>query len=504
MESHRSNGNEEYQEREEITSSVDSLLPQTTPVNQEENPSIEISRKRSICTIEPVLFMIFFAWNLSGNVLTNQIVYQTCTALLGFNESDCRQLGTANESEYIESLEQKVQPYTAKIIMVRSLMEQILPAFCSLFLGPWSDKFGRKPLLYACFSGYISVFFLLVGISFASMIFTITPWLYILAYVPVMFSGGTCALITGTFCYITDITTEKNRAIRMGIAEGVLFAGLFLGSISSSYVLQLTNVSTVFTISGLFCILGILYIWLCLPETIDYEDFVGSKFRELFRFDHVCDMFKTSFMPRPDNRRVIIWLAIAGLVVSIAMMEGNMSVFFLFTRAKFGWTIREYTIYESVSIVVQMVGGIVTLCILKKIFGISDAMLAALSFGSDCLQNFTRTIANTPRDLYIGVGVGIIKSISGPMGRAVVSNVTPPSDIGKIFSLVTALESISPIISTPLFTLIYTSTIDTFPSAFNAVSTGGTFLCFLWMLIIYILELGLPRIPYDNLQTTTS
>uniref|UniRef100_A0A1L8DEH4 Putative transporter add1 major facilitator superfamily n=1 Tax=Nyssomyia neivai TaxID=330878 RepID=A0A1L8DEH4_9DIPT len=490
-------------DQEDVTSSVENLLPhQGTQGPQDNHEESRCERKGPLITVEPVLFLIFFAWNFSGNVLTNLIVSQTCTNLLGFNESDCRQLGTANESEYIQSLEQQVQPYTAKIIMVRSLMEQILPAICSLFLGPWSDKFGRKPLLYASFLGYFTVFLLLVGISFASNVFTLNPWFYLLAYIPVMFSGGTCALITGTFCYITDVTTEKNRAIRMGIAEGVLFAGLFLGSISSSYVLQWTNASTVFAISGQACLLGLLYIWLYIPETIDCGDFVGSKYRELFRFDHVCEMFKTSVMPRPDNRRAIIWLAICGLVLSIGLMEGNMSVFFLFTRAKFGWTIREYTFYESTSIVVQMIGGIAALLLLKKFFRISDAMLAALSFGSDCLQNFTRTIAQTPRDLYLGVGVGFIKSISGPIGRAVLSNVTPPSDIGKIFSLVTAFESICPIASTPIFTMIYTSTIDTYPSAFNAVSTGGTFLCFIWMLIAYVLERGLPRVPYENLQRT--
>ncbi|XP_055705496.1 proton-coupled folate transporter-like isoform X2 [Phlebotomus papatasi] len=388
------------------------------------------------------------------------------------------------------------------MLMVRSLVEQMIPAFCSLFMGPWSDKFGRKPLLYASFTGYICVYFLLAGISFASTKFTLNPWLFMFAYAPVMFSGGTCALITGIFCNVNDVTTEKNRAIRMGITEGVLFAGIFVGSISSSYILQWTNSSTVFAISGLSCLLGLLYIWLCVSETVDCGEFEGSKFRELFRFDLVCDMVKTSFTPRPDNRRAIIWLTLSGLVLSLALMEGNMTVFFLFTRAKFGWTIREYTIYESVSLVVQMVGSLLALTILKKFFNVSDSMLTALAFGSDCLQNVARTLANTPRDLYIGVGLGVMKSISGPMGRSVVSNVTPQDEIGKIFSLVTALESISPLGSAPLYTIIYSNTIDTFPSAFNAVSTGGTFLCFIWMLIAYVLEKGLPRVPYNNLQET--
>ncbi|GAB0097177.1 uncharacterized protein DMENIID0001_127880 [Sergentomyia squamirostris] len=486
---------------EDFTASSTNLLGDIDDQEDEQSTVSEIpERKTPFLTVEPAILIIFFGWNLASPVFTNLVVYQTCTVLLGFNESDCRQLGTADESEFIQNLEQQVQPYTAKIIMVRSMIEQIVPAICSLFLGPWSDKFGRKPLLYACFAGYFCVYLILSILAFVSTKVALSPWFYILAYGPVMLSGGTCALITGVFCTITDVTTEKNRAIRMGIIEGVLFAGLFLGSISSSYILQLTNSSTVFAISALACLSSLLYVVFFLAETVKInEEFQGSKFRELFRFDHVCDMVKTSFKARPHYRRAIIWLAIFGLVMSLSIGEGLMTVFFLFTRAKFGWTIREYTVYESVSIVVMICGSIAALWILKKIFRMSDAMLASLAYASDTLQNFVRTLATRPRDLYIGVGFGILKSISGPMGRAVISNVTPPDEIGRVFSLVTALESISPIGSAPLYTMIYSNTIATFPSAFNAVSTAGCFLCLITMLVAYILEQGLPHVPYTQL-----
>ncbi|XP_059607645.1 probable peptidoglycan muropeptide transporter SLC46 [Phlebotomus argentipes] len=491
---------ENGQESDDPTFSTTNLLAEDLEEQPDSLAQQQNERKTPLFTVEPAVFLIFFGWSLAGPVFTNLVVQQTCTELLGFNASDCQQLGTANESEYIQNLEQQVQPYTAKIILVRSLIEQIFPAICSFFLGPWSDKFGRKPLLYACYSGYCCVYLLLAGIAFASASAPLNPWLYILAYAPVMFSGGTCALITGVFCNLTDVTTEKNRAIRMGVMEGVLYAGLFVGSISSSYILQWTSAATVFAVSALSCLLGLLHIRLCVAETVFCPDFQGSKFRELFRFDHVRDMLVTSFKPRPDNRRAIIWLAIFGLVLSLAIMEGTATVFFLFTRAKFGWTIRDYTIYESVSIVVQLVGALCAIALLKKIFRMSDAMIAAVAFASDCLQNLARTLAVTPADLYFGVAVGVLKSISGPMGRAVISNVTPASEIGKVFSLVTALESVSPIGSAPLYTIIYTSTIDTFPSAFNAVSTGGVFLCFLTMMVAYVLHKGLPRVPYNNLE----
>lgn len=46
-----------------------------------------------------------------------------------------------------------VQPYASLIVMSKAFIESISPAFLLLFLGPWSDKYGRKPLML---SGYIS------------------------------------------------------------------------------------------------------------------------------------------------------------------------------------------------------------------------------------------------------------------------------------------------------------------------------------------------------------
>lgn len=119
--------------------------------------------------------------------------------------------------------------------MARSLLESIIPAIVSLFIGPWSDKFGRRPIVLTTFTGkthIISItiflinttFFIYKGYLVGSVILTtltyistkisISPWLFLLASVPSVLSGGTCALITGIYCYISDVANEKTRALR--------------------------------------------------------------------------------------------------------------------------------------------------------------------------------------------------------------------------------------------------------------------------------------------------
>lgn len=159
--------------------------------------------------------LIIIQFNFAiGVVLVDQIEFQTCTVTLNFNASDCLMLGKENKTQAIQELQDIVQPYTAKIMMGKSLMEFILPTVFSLFIGPWSDKFGRKPLIFAPFCGYFLTYLLISIISSLSTMYPINPAYYSFAYLPAAFSGGYCTLFTGLFCYITDVTTEKNRAIK--------------------------------------------------------------------------------------------------------------------------------------------------------------------------------------------------------------------------------------------------------------------------------------------------
>ena len=50
-----------------------------------------VSKKLNL-SIEFPVFMLFFAWILSDNLITTQILKQTCLHVYGFNETVCSQL----------------------------------------------------------------------------------------------------------------------------------------------------------------------------------------------------------------------------------------------------------------------------------------------------------------------------------------------------------------------------------------------------------------------------
>lgn len=62
-------------------------------------------------------------------------------------------------SLHSKPIEEELEEYASKIFMCRAILESIIPAFISFLIGPWSDKFGRKPILLSTFFGKHSNFF---------------------------------------------------------------------------------------------------------------------------------------------------------------------------------------------------------------------------------------------------------------------------------------------------------------------------------------------------------
>lgn len=76
-------------------------------------------------------------------------------------------------------------------MMTSSLINSIIPAVMSLFIGPWSDKFGRKAVICATFAGFTVSLASFGALSYMSdLLPMVNPWLYLLPYIPVIVTGG--------------------------------------------------------------------------------------------------------------------------------------------------------------------------------------------------------------------------------------------------------------------------------------------------------------------------
>lgn len=86
----------------------------------------------------------------------------------------------------------------------------------------------------------------------------------------------------------------------------------------------------------------------------------------------------------------------------VCFAEGNVTLFYLFVRNKFDWTIGQYNLYAATSTLMQVFGNIIGIKILSKLLGISEIMIALIANTSAMSEYIVAAFAMYPWQLYSG------------------------------------------------------------------------------------------------------
>ncbi|CAH1110894.1 unnamed protein product [Psylliodes chrysocephalus] len=435
-------------------------------------------------TIEVSLLITFFSFELLGSVGTNLMIYRTCYLILGYNETECALLGNTN-NKTIEKLEKLVQPTVNIIDTTKSMIEQIITLGVCIFTAQLSDKYGRKPVLIVAQIGMVLGLFIMAVFSYFP---NISPWYFLFASIPSMLTGGFSTFLVVTLSYISDVTTEDTRGVRMAIMEGIIGLGILCGSISSSYLFYATNYPSVYAIAGGISTLGIIYTIFFVPESLKNINREGEiTVKNLLMSFNFKELFKVFTKKRPNYDRAIIFLMTAMLTLYIfGQSSGNKT--FLFLTSKFTWTLTEYTWYTSISSIFFMIGGIFGTLIIHKYLKTTESVAVLMGFMSEMNGFLVRGLATRSRDIYLSAGVKLLGGIISPQCRTLVARLVPTDEVAKLFSLITVVESVCGIAASPFFTLIYNSTVNIDPAIYNFVVAGLCGICVILAVIIIILE----------------
>ncbi|XP_061389294.1 probable peptidoglycan muropeptide transporter SLC46 [Musca vetustissima] len=476
--------------------------------------------------VEPAVLILVFAYNLSATVWKNQIIYQTCTTIFHHNTTDCKKLSTKDASDYIKSIETEVQSYTVVFFMTNSLIQSIVPALCGTFVGAWSDRFGRKPLLIASFTGYFLFYALTCLISHLSDSYAVDPWFYILPSIPLSLLGDGVTYSVAAFCYISDVSTAKERPYRMNLYEAVIYIGLMSGSFVSGYIYNAYESATlIFFISSMCILWATLIVIFLIPESLNMRQISSAtnavhkfenpqhkndtensqattsanisstqsennkdtqgqteveenrqhsrnRLRKLFDIDHLKAMYLTCFKAREFETRSVILLIVACLWTCAFVVEGSSTVFYLFVREKFQWTVKDFTTYETISILIPILGNVLGVWLLRRVFKMQILTVAIYALLSQASSSLMKGFAAVNWQLYLAIALGILKSVVNPMLRTILTNLLPPNELGKIFSFISAIQAFMPFVASPLYTIIYRSTLTSFPGLFNIINAN--------------------------------
>lgn len=148
-----------------------------------------------------------------------------------------------------------------------------------------------------------------------------------------------------------------------------------------------------------------------------------------------------------------------------------MSLFYLFTRYQFNWSEVEFSLFSTYNMGIHLLGTGFAVTVLSSIFKVDDALIGSLASGSKIISSFVYAFSQVEWQMFLGPIAEIIGGAAFIAMRSLSSKIVSSSELGKINSLFGIVESIAPLIYSPILAYVYSVTLTKMPGAFFLV--GG-------------------------------
>lgn len=127
-------------------------------------------------------------------------------------------------------------------------------AILQIPFGWWSDRIGRKPVVYAG----------LLVFALGSFVAALAPNIYIVILGRVLQGAG--AISAAVIAMTADLTRESQRAKAMAMIGSTIGASFALSLIASPWLDRVIGVPGIFAVTGLLALGGIVVMWRLIPD----------------------------------------------------------------------------------------------------------------------------------------------------------------------------------------------------------------------------------------------
>ncbi|ROT69739.1 putative proton-coupled folate transporter [Penaeus vannamei] len=395
-------------------------------------------------SVEPVMLvdgacnqaMLLFIENVQMNKI--------CSVSLGFPDQVCNNLSAHEERNVLVQREFSVFTFYNSIIM------SVIPLIFVLFMGAWSDIYGRKIPLLITLTAHV----LHAGGYLLSNWQTSWP-VEVIYFVTLLeaLGGANVGLLSTTISYISDICPEKTRTSRVSTANSLWYLGGPVGTLVGALVIKYGGYNLALLLVLLAYLSAVLYVVFVIKES--HGPFAKtalqahgsakqepspdskevSKLRmasDFFNWRRVVESFKTAFRQREGNTRIVL----------LAIVFSNM-----IRRAARG----------SLLLVPVLTNSLATTDVLLIIMGSTSLIGEYICYGlvSGVSQMFL---------MWLGPPAGIISNASVIAFRSMSTKIVSKEEKGRISAVMAAMNGLMPMVAYAAYSPIYYVTVETFPA----------------------------------------
>jgi len=442
----------------------------------ERETSVSVAKRKSKhflenITLEPVMLFYGIIRSIDSVAQSQLIIDKACLNDFHLGDEICENLLDHDENNT------NVQNEVAQYAVYESIVDHVFPVFCSLFLGSWSDNFGRKYLLYIF---YVFCMIQTSGLMLNSY-FMSWPKEYLLFSVnlPVAISGGHISFSMGIASFIADISSPEQRTFRMASVRFVESLGGPLGTKFGAYLWDVGGYLCVFGTSLLGKLLTLIILAVRLelfkwnPGKVDEKKEERPKKRHVLSPGHIKDSFQTFFKKRSYGKRFYLITYTMVMLTYYLPFFGEGAVSYNYVRTRFHWGVDEYSNYRSICSVIDLVGQAVLIPILG-ILALPDANIIPFIIFTVFLRHMIKGFAVQSWMMYLGSAVDLLASYSFSAIRSIVTKCVETDEIGKMLALTYSVESLIPIFMTQIYASIWKAT-SAVPGIGETLWIGSTF-----------------------------
>ncbi|XP_041987003.1 solute carrier family 46 member 3 [Aricia agestis] len=428
----------------------------------EENHNSAKERKQwyTYVTVEPPMFLYMMAYMITSVIEQTFYVFQACRVNHGQPEDVCY-----NIQDY-EDINKEVQVTVSTFHQWNGIAANIIPLLLAFFLGTYSDKRGRKVLLLV---GLLGKLYFSIVITLNTMFLWPVEYIIYTATFPSALTGSDLAIFAACFSYIADVSSLKNRTLRVGILDIVYLSAMPSGVALGNFIFNKLvdrSFTWMFIINTTLMVIATLYSifflkWQTRPEQKSlFEAGVKNPITDFFDLRNIGKTIVTLTKRRSNNRRLILWF----LLISMAFytfQRDEKPVMYLYALKVLKWDTTDFSnfrTFASTSYVTVMLFGIP---LMTKVLKWKDTVILMLGASSHIAGHFTYTQATAGTTMYIGATLAALGPCVAPVIRSMASKVLAPSERGVVYAFLSVNQTAVAMCSSLIYMQIYKATIDT-------------------------------------------